>query len=312
MRRLVPHLSLFLLFWKWSDSALVRHVSLCLFVLWGHITEKLFHLLTQSFLDLSWSLDFSGNLWQAVSNFCISHFCGHNKITDHDFVLQKVQIHSKRIGNKFIHLKKGKCIIKFCHCALFSNKRATHRCVKYTGTCIKMFYQSSIIAKIRCHLRNAILIHDQHESGWVLCTLHPHVFGECDSFILLVQLESVRKTTVAEKSKTRAGWLVDQRGDSKPSSSSAEVNENLLNSSWLMEGIRGSSIGVSVGSSWVKSGSKLLTSSGVFWIRIMINYSLAATADTTAEGLHYHSHTWLSYSRDLQSWAWRVAPVLFD
>lgn len=68
------------------------------------------------------------------------------------------------------------------------------------------------------------------------------------------------------------------------------MKENLSNSSWLMEGIRGSSIGVSVGSSWVKSGSKLLTSSGVFWIRISVNYSLAATADTTTKGLHYHSH----------------------
>lgn len=84
---------------------------------------------------------------------------------------------------------------------------------------------------------------------------------------------------------------MDQRGNSKPSSSSVEVKENLSNSSWLMEGIRGSSIGVSVGSSWVKSGSKLLTSSAVFWIRIMVNYSLVATTDTTAEGPHYHSFT---------------------
>lgn len=48
------------------------------------------------------------------------------------------------------------------------------------------------------------------------------------------------------------------------SRSSGEVKEKFRNSSWLMEGIRGSSIGVRVGFSWVKSGSKLFTSSGVF------------------------------------------------
>ena len=53
------------------------------------------------------------------------------------------------------------------------------------------------------------------------------------------------------------------------SSSSGAVKEKFLNSSWLMEGNTGSSMGVRVGSSWVNSGSKLLTSSGVFYRKII-------------------------------------------
>lgn len=83
-------------------------------------------------------------------------------------------------------------------------------------------------------------------------------------------------TDITER-MTSAACLGDQWGLPEPSSSSGEVKEKLLNSSWLMGGIRGSSIGVRVGSSWVKSGSKLLTSSGVFWIERIKSYLLIAT-----------------------------------
>ena len=46
---------------------------------------------------------------------------------------------------------------------------------------------------------------------------------------------------------------------------SEEVKEKSWNSLRWLEGMSGSSMGVSVGSSCVKSGSKLLTSSVVFW-----------------------------------------------
>lgn len=89
--------------------------------------------------------------------------------------------------------------------------------------------------------------------------------------------QCLRLSTDTRERMTSTACLGDQWGVPESSSSSGEVKEKLLNSSWLMGGIRGSSIGVRVGSSWVKSGSKLLTSSGVFWIEIIKSYLLIAT-----------------------------------
>ena len=159
----------------------------------------------------------------------------------------------------------------------------------WADTCMNVFQSSS---KIECHFKSwwlatysgitgvlesssgagPVLV--EHVLGWP-----PPVSGECVSVILYIAVRTVLEKAIdTDKSETRAGWLADQCGNFvRLSSSSDEVKEKLRNSSWLIEGITGSSMGVRVGSSWVKSGSKLLTSSGVFWSVITNNNSSAAT-----------------------------------
>lgn len=188
-------------------------------------------------------------------------------------------------GSKVIQLIKGRCSLKSLLKRHFQQKKKKSNTI--TDACTNL-YQSPVNLVSKADHKPCSW---NHKSAWEFMRRSPGP-GACRAwathFSALWALtwlgnvtarncsQCLRLSTDIRERMTSTACLGDQWGLPEPSSSSGEVKEKLLNSSWLMWGIRGSSIGVSVGSSWVKSGSKLLTSSGVFW-KERKSYLLIAT-----------------------------------